>query len=83
MADFRDAGHLPNVRGDQGADPEGLPRQRRGTTPQMHGRYPDFDVLAERSHWDEATRRVVLARVEDVPPILPNTATLRATVNVT
>ena len=27
--------------------PTELPRQRRGTTPQMHGRYPDYDVLAE------------------------------------
>jgi len=49
-------------------DPEGLPRQRRGTTPQLHGRYPDFDVLAEADHWDDATRRVVLARLE--PPAL-------------
>ncbi len=49
-------------------DPDGLPRQRRGTTPQMHGRYPDFDVLAEADHWDEATRHVVLARLE--PPAL-------------
>jgi hypothetical protein len=67
MPDFRQAGHLPKVRGDQGADPYGLPRQRRGTTPQMHGRYPDFDVLAECEHWDEATRKVVLARVAAVP----------------
>jgi hypothetical protein len=67
MTDFRGAGHLPNVRGDRGGDPAGLPRQRRGTTPQMHGRYPDFDVLAEEEHWDEPTRRVVTARVEHVP----------------
>ena len=26
-------------------DPYELPRQRRGRTPQMHGRYPDYDVL--------------------------------------
>ncbi len=50
-----------------GGDPEGLPRQRRGMTPQMHGRYPDFDVLEEAGHWDEATRRVVLARLEPPP----------------
>jgi gluconate 2-dehydrogenase subunit 3-like protein len=50
-------------------DPYELPRQRRGTTPQMHGRYPDYDVLAEAGHWDEATRRVVLDRVENVPEI--------------
>lgn len=46
-----------------------LPKQRRGTTPQMIGRYPDYDVLSETRHWDEVTRRVVLDRVENVPPI--------------
>ena len=44
-------------------------RQRKGTTPQMVGRYPDYDVLTEVDHWDEVTRRVVLDRVEHVPPI--------------
>ncbi|HEX3737691.1 MAG TPA: gluconate 2-dehydrogenase subunit 3 family protein [Solirubrobacterales bacterium] len=64
-------GHLPK-RGGPGpheGSPPGLPRQRRGTTPQGRGRYPDFDVLAEADHWDEVTRRVVLDRVERVPPI--------------
>jgi hypothetical protein len=67
--DFRDAVHLPHLRseGDH-ADPDELPRQRKGTTPQMHGRYPDFDVLAESDHWDETTRRVVHDRLERVPP---------------
>ncbi|MEZ5100307.1 MAG: gluconate 2-dehydrogenase subunit 3 family protein [Thermoleophilia bacterium] len=69
MTDFRAAGHLPKPRGDAGADLFELPRQRRGTTPQLHGRYPDHDVLAEREHWDEPTRRVVLGRVEQVPAI--------------
>jgi hypothetical protein len=50
-------------------DPYELPRQRRGTTPQMHGRYPDYDVLEQSGHWDEATRKVVLDRVENVPEI--------------
>jgi Gluconate 2-dehydrogenase subunit 3 len=64
---FRDAGHLPNLRpGGQPAPPEGLPRQRRGTTPQMHGRHPDYDVLASADHWDPVTRETVLARVS--PP---------------
>jgi hypothetical protein len=68
--DFSRAGHLPKRRGEQAlADPQGLPRQRRGTTPQLHGRYPDFDVLEQASHWDEVTRKVVLDRVENVPPI--------------
>jgi gluconate 2-dehydrogenase subunit 3-like protein len=66
----RDAGHLPNLGGtESGGPPAKLPRQRRGTTPQMHGRYPDYDVLGETAHWDEATRRVVLDRVERVPSI--------------
>jgi hypothetical protein len=52
-----------------GRDPYELPRQRRGTTPQVHGRYPDYDVLEQAPHWDEATRKVVLARVEQVPEI--------------
>ena len=46
-----------------------LPKQRRGVTPQMIGRYPDYDVLSQTSHWDEVTRGVVLDRVENVPPI--------------
>jgi hypothetical protein len=66
----RDAGHLPNLGGTvPGGPPAELPRQRRGTTPQMRGRYPDYDVLEQAPHWDEATRRVVLDRVERVPPI--------------
>src|SRR5205807_3588593 len=30
---------------------------------------PDWDVLSQADHWDEVTRRVVLDRVENVPPI--------------
>jgi hypothetical protein len=68
--DFRRAEHLPNLREDrQPASPDELPRQRNGVTPQMHGRYPDYDVLDEINHWDEATKRVVLDRVDNVPPI--------------
>ena len=66
---FREAGHLPKRRADrQPPDPAGLPRQRKGVTPQMHGRYPDYDVLAQAPHWDDVTRETVLARVRDVPP---------------
>jgi gluconate 2-dehydrogenase subunit 3-like protein len=63
--DFREAAHLPS-RGF--SDPNELPRQRKGVTPQLHGRYPDYNVLGEVDHWDEETRKVVLARVHDVPP---------------
>jgi Gluconate 2-dehydrogenase subunit 3 len=67
---LRDAGHLPHNREDgRPADPRELPRQRRGTTPQMHGRYPDYDVLENASHWDETTRRAILDRVEHVPEV--------------
>jgi gluconate 2-dehydrogenase subunit 3-like protein len=67
---MKDASHLPNRGGTEpGGAPANLPRQRCGTTPQMHGRYPDYDVLEEVSHWDEETRRVVLDRVERVPSI--------------
>jgi Gluconate 2-dehydrogenase subunit 3 len=70
MPDFRAADHLPNRRADrQPAPPERLPRQRNGVTPQMHGRYPDYNVLDEIEHWDEATRSVVLERVGPAPPI--------------
>jgi hypothetical protein len=49
--------------------PDEDPRQRNGITPQMRGRYPDFNVLDEVGHWDEATRKVVLDRLEHVPEI--------------
>jgi hypothetical protein len=67
-ADFREPAHLPNLRGDrQPASPARLPRQRAGVTPQMHGRYRDYDVVREAPHWDEVTRRVLLDRIENVP----------------
>jgi hypothetical protein len=68
--DFRLAGHLPNLRpGKRPAPADELPRQRNGVTPQLHGRYPDYNVLDEVDHWDEATRRTVLDRVDNVPSI--------------
>jgi hypothetical protein len=67
--DFRQPHNLPKVRGDAGADPSKLPRQRRGTTPQMRGRYPDYDCLEQSGHWDELTRKVVVDRVELVPEL--------------
>jgi hypothetical protein len=67
--DFRQPDHLPKVRGDAGADPRELPRQRRGTTPQMYGRYPDYDCLEQAGHWDELTRKLLVDRVEQVPEL--------------
>jgi hypothetical protein len=62
---FREPHHLPK----RGGVPVGLPRQRRGVTPQMIGRYPDYDVLENARHWDEVTRELVLDRVHEVPPL--------------
>jgi hypothetical protein len=68
--DFREPHHLPKRRAPgEPFDPAQLPRQRRGTSPQMHGRYPDYDVLAEAGAWDEETRRVVLGRIGPAPPL--------------
>jgi len=80
---LRDPGHLPNLRPDKRPrDPSWLPRQRRGITPQMIGRYPDYDVLENTENWDEATRRVVTARLDPPGPLRFFTAqeepTLRA-----
>jgi hypothetical protein len=48
---------------------EHLPRQRKGVVPQGRGRYPDYDVLAEADHWDDVTRRLIIDRVHNVPPL--------------
>ncbi len=78
--DFGRAEHLPNLRpGREPAPADELPRQRNGVTPQMHGRYPDYNVLDEVAHWDEETRRVVLDRVDNVPEIRFFTRTEAAT----
>lgn len=70
MVDKDRGEHLPNRRPDrQPPHPSWLPRQRRGTTPQMIGRYPDFDVLDTVETWDEATKGVVLARLEAPGPL--------------
>jgi hypothetical protein len=70
MADTSRPDHLPNLRpGGKPPHPSWLPKQRRGTTPQMIGRYPDYDVLANAEAWDEATRKVVLARLEPPGPL--------------
>jgi hypothetical protein len=49
--------------------PPGLPRHRRGIAPQGRSRYPDYDVLEQARHWDDVTRKVVLDRVNEVPPL--------------
>jgi hypothetical protein len=84
---FREPHHLPNRRdGREPNDPYELPRQRNGITPQMHGRFPDYNVLDEADHWDDVTRRVVMARVDQAPEIRfftgAEAATLEAFCNV-
>ncbi|HWF57962.1 MAG TPA: gluconate 2-dehydrogenase subunit 3 family protein [Candidatus Dormibacteraeota bacterium] len=64
MADLSTPHHLPNHRPDrQPADTSWLPRQRRGTSPQMIGRYPDYDVFDAEGTWDDATRQVIGKRM--------------------
>ncbi len=81
--DLRTGGHLPHLRPEgQPPDPSWLPRQRVGVTPQMIGRYPDYDVLASVDTWDRATREVVIKRLRMRDPLRFFTAqeepTLRA-----
>jgi Gluconate 2-dehydrogenase subunit 3 len=68
--DFRAAEHLPKRRaGGEPSNPFDLPRQRRGTTPQMHGRFPDYDVMDQASHWDPVTRELIEERERETPPL--------------
>jgi len=70
MPDLSSPDHLPNRRPDgRPPHPSWLPRQRAGVSPQMIGRYPDYDVLSTVGTWDEATRKVVLARLEPPGPM--------------
>jgi hypothetical protein len=86
--DLRRADHLPNLReGGKPPHPSWLPRQRRGTTPQMIGRYPDYDVMENADNWDHATRDVVGRRLRAEGPLRFFSAqeepTLRAFCDVT
>lgn len=45
----------------------------------LQDRYPEANVLAQRGHWDDATRQVVLDRVHNVPPFTFFDAQQRAT----
>jgi hypothetical protein len=54
-------------------DPKWRPidaRTREPLTPRARpGYYPGYDTLSQQAFWDEATRRVVLARVRTTPPV--------------
>jgi hypothetical protein len=46
------------------------PKTRRPLVPKAQpGYYPDYHVLNQQAFWDEATRKVVLERVNNPPPI--------------
>lgn len=47
--------------------------------PAARRRFPDADALGERGHWDDATRRVVLDRVHNIPEFRRFTGTARRT----
>ncbi len=86
--DLTQPDHLPNLRpGRQPRHPAWLPRQRNGATPQMIGRYPDYDVLSNADNWDDATRKVVFSRLHMDGPLRFFTAeeepALRALCDVT
>lgn len=84
MPDFSKPDHLPHRRPDGvPPHPSWLPRQQRGTTPQMIGRYPRYDVFDAADTWDHATARVIEQRMclKDAPLVFFTTAeqpTLRA-----
>ncbi|MGI8864002.1 MAG: gluconate 2-dehydrogenase subunit 3 family protein [Solirubrobacteraceae bacterium] len=68
--DLKKPDHLPNLRpGKQPRHRAWLPRQRQGTSPQMIGRYPDYDVLQNAENWDAATREVVTKRLHMNGPL--------------
>ncbi len=46
------------------------PRTKKQLSPRSQpGYYPGFSTLSQQAFWDDATRKVVLDRVEHVPPI--------------
>ncbi|MGI8576869.1 MAG: gluconate 2-dehydrogenase subunit 3 family protein [Nocardioidaceae bacterium] len=64
MPDLSKPDHLPNRRpGGKPPHPSWLPRQQRGTTPQMIGRYPRYDVFDAADTWDPATTDVIEQRM--------------------
>ena len=67
------AQHSPAGERIDGGPAERLPRDPQtgeALAPRVQpGYYPGFSTLSQQSFWDEATRKVVLKRVEHVPPI--------------
>ncbi len=77
----RDAAQLPDQYAHEPSmpgTPSTMPEDRMPTDPQtgkslqpraQPGYYPGFSTLSQQAFWDDATRKVVLKRVHDVPPI--------------
>lgn len=69
-------GHHPQPRRDgvsRAPSKENLPRNPQTGEPippkAQPGYYPGYHTLSQQAFWDEATRNVVLKRVNEVPPI--------------
>lgn len=71
----RPASSTPNssVQVAQPLDPSRLPIDTRTSQPMQPvaqpGYYPGYHTLSQQAFWDEATRRVVLERVHNVPSV--------------
>jgi hypothetical protein len=68
--------HVPASTGGRAGQPArspGVPGQGQPEPqPSPHQpivAYPGYDVLSQQDHWDEATRRLILQRIHEVPPI--------------
>jgi hypothetical protein len=71
---LRKNGHTSTKKASlQGVDTSRLPVDPKTKEPiapgAQPGYYPGFSTLSQQAFWDEATRKVVLDRVERVPPI--------------
>lgn len=58
-----------NSMGDSSRLPIDTTTEQPLTPRAQPGYYPGFQTLSQKAFWDEATRKVVLARVEQVPPL--------------
>lgn len=58
---------------NSGLNPDHLPTDKKTGQPMppraTPGYYPEFNTLSQEAFWDEATRTVVLNRVQNTPPI--------------
>ncbi|HEX3372172.1 MAG TPA: hypothetical protein VHS08_06615, partial [Candidatus Acidoferrales bacterium] len=46
------------------------PRTGKALEPKSQpGYYPGYQCMSQKAFWDEVTRRVVVSRIQDIPPI--------------